>query len=202
MTIRFVVSVAALVGLTACGGGGGNLGGGTTFSGLNADYDALQNSANQVANLFATNPLPTGASSNVGFEGVMLLAEDLDPAGGGTSSTGYLGKATLLVDFDGGTVDGSAGDFFVVNLDTNTGDPTSSVTAISGSFAEFDANAIVMPGASFTTPMTGTINSLALTGTGSGIFLGPNAALVQIIDAVDGDVKLGGVDHNMLIRAD
>ncbi|MBT8415175.1 MAG: hypothetical protein KJO30_12680, partial [Boseongicola sp.] len=118
MTIRYFVSVAALVGLTACGGGGGSTAIGS------AEYGALANEVSSRLDLngvFGTEAPP--ATGNPTYSGVMLVAVDLDPSGG-ASTSGYLGEIDITANFSSGVMTGEADGFFDVVISSSTGKPT------------------------------------------------------------------------------
>ena len=204
MTIRIAVSAAALLGLAACGGGDGGIGGpAATFGALaNETSDRLDGTG-----VFITAaPVGTG---NPTYSGVMFVAEDLDPAGG-TSSSGYLGDIDITADFAGGTISGTADGFFDTVINTVTGKPTGfntgpnpdgTVVSAGVGFTATGINA----SPSFNPDFTGTIDGNALTGTGTGLVRGPNGEQITIFEddiaCVVCDFQFGGTDGDVFIFA-
>lgn len=110
------MSVAALVGLTACGGGG-TLGGGAA-----ATYVGYANELNDFLDGgLEFNAAPNGVGK-ANYQGVMMVATDLNPAGG-SSATGYLGEANIEMNFASGTFTGTANQFLDIDINTVTGRP-------------------------------------------------------------------------------
>lgn len=173
MSMRIGVSVAALLGLAACGGGAGNLGGG--FSALDQEYD----------NLFAA--IPIGSSTGTGtvnYEGVMFVATSLIP--GAASADGYLGSADMSMNFNTGAFTGTADGFYLVSIDNATGTPSGILTtvnpdgSVSSTNVAFSDAGIV--GTSFTPVFSGSINGDVLAGEGQGLFRDPNGTFVTIFE--------------------
>jgi hypothetical protein len=198
MTIRFVVSVAALVGLTACGGGAGNLAGAGDFVALDQRFDQLF-LANPILNAPA---LPSTGTPR--FTGIMLVGDDLS-TGGSVGRNAYLGSITVDADFVNGTVSGDAQDFIYVTIDSNfnpTGIDTSFSPdgSVSSSGAGFDENALT--GVVFSPEFRGLINGRTLAGTGTGGFLGPSASYVSISeDCGSCDFTFGPTPADVIIYA-
>ena len=197
MFIRSVVSVAALVGLTACGGGGGTLGGPSPeFLALDQAYD----------NLFLSVPTGSGLpSGNATYSGVILLASELQP--GSASNAGYLGEASATWTLATGDFEGEATNFFYVSIDTATGRPNGIRTnfspdgAVVSTNVEFDDLNVVAAG--FTPTFGGTINGLAIAGTGDGLFRDTDGGFVTIFeDDPTSNVTLGGVATDVTILLD
>ena len=179
MFIRSVVSVAALVGLTACGGGGDSgLGGGAaaTFFQLDQDYDRL----------LPANPgttAPALGSGVVQFSGIMLVGDDLNPST--PAPNAYFGRVAITMDFDNNDFDGSATDFVYVTL-AGTPFPTGLDTSegVGGAVTSEDVK-FVDPNVTspvFSPVFSGTINGIELGGTARGEFLGVSADYVEIFE--------------------
>jgi len=138
MTIRYIVSVAALAGLTACGGGGGGNLAPPGFSDLQNELDAL---ALRVAGSGPVSPsnMPTTGTSVV-FEGAIVMADEI----GSTGSVGpaYTGDIALTVDFTTGNMTGNAGGFYESSI-SDGGDPEGTATLIGGSL-QFDGPAFTV----------------------------------------------------------
>ena len=144
MFIRSVVFVAALVGLTACGGGGGNLSNQIDLSDFpNASYDDLDLAADRL-NSYRTTDEATIFSGTATYYGVILMADDLDVregdidnasgVSGGVSSEGVIGQVELKANFTaatetGYTVDGTATNFKLTGINT-AGNPDGDYRAI------------------------------------------------------------------------
>jgi len=141
MTIRFVVSVAALAGLTACGGGGaGNLGNPVDLSNFpNASYGDLDTAADFLNSYSDSANATSFPSTTATYYGVILMAEDLDPSLAdstlGVSTQGVIGQVELIADFSdpsGVDIDGTATNFYQTNINLS-GNPDGSTTgALSG----------------------------------------------------------------------
>ena len=173
MTIRIAVSAAALLGLAACGGGDGGIGGG--FAALDAEYDAL------LDNFSVGTSTGTGV---VDYSGVMLVANSLEP--GSASSEGYMGSATMSMNFTSGDFEGDADGFYLVSIDPATGLPNGIITSVnpdgsvSSTNVTFDDTGIVDE--FFTPVFTGSINGDALAGEGAGTFRDPDGTTVTIVE--------------------
>ena len=124
MFIRSVVSVAALVGLAACGGSGAsNLGRNFDLSPpSDAEYAELAAAAVALASYNPLNPnnisgpeldLPSGPE-DVNFSGVMVLGQSLEKDK--VEGPGYLGQVQLVVNFAGRTIGGEATNFYKTDL--------------------------------------------------------------------------------------
>lgn len=183
MTIRIAVSAAALLGLAACGGGGGTLGGPA------ATYGLL---ANEVSSrLDGTGVLITAAPTGTGnptYSGVMLVAVDIDPGDGDpASNSGYLGEIDITADFGTGSISGTADGFFDVDIDTATGKPIGFNTGsnpdgtVVSSGVGFTASGIDSS-PSFNPDFSGTIDSNTLDGLGSGLVRGNLGQQITIFE--------------------
>jgi len=166
MTIQKFVAAAALVGLTACGGGGA----GIIANPINLDNfpNALYGDLDTAADFLNSykdsanadpNSFPGGTAV---YNGVILMAEDLDadpldmPIG--VSSDGIIGQVQLTVNFaevGGNFISGSATNFYRTGLESGgnpngsqIGDPVSGSLALSASgltsnFFVLSANGLV-----------------------------------------------------------
>ncbi|QMU57785.1 MAG: hypothetical protein GKR98_06000 [Boseongicola sp.] len=188
MNIRFGVTGAALFALTACGGGGtGTLV--VPYGDLDTEYDALQP---LVLALSTTTTMP--GTGSAGYSGTILIGDDLSTAG-----TGYLGRAIIGANFQTQTIDGSAGNFYNVNLD-GSGDPDTVIGLVSGSI---DIDSVGFSGADgdeFNSTLTGTIAGMLIAGGIDGEFVGATPLGVVAID--DGTATLGGTPQEILLLAD
>lgn len=174
MTIRYVVSFAALVGLTACGGGGaGNLANPIDLSDFpNATYGEMDTAAdflNGYKNSANADPssFPGGT---VVYNGVILMAEDLDAdpldMPSGVSPDGIIGQVQLIADFadvDGDFISGTATNFYRTGLDSG-GNPDGNQigSQLSGSL---DLSASGLTGNFFELSATGTVDGDTVAGT-------------------------------------
>jgi hypothetical protein len=174
MFFRSVVSAAALVGLTACGGGGaGNLSNPIDLSDFpNASYGDLDTAVNyltgyRVSDSLIEADLPDTPTSDLNYYGVMVLGDELDP--GAASVTGYVGQVELSVNFDNQLISGSATNFYETEIDKDTGNP-------SGYIADHELDTLTLAlrpatwdplgtGTTFELDVTGELDGQNITGT-------------------------------------
>ena len=193
MSIRYFMSGAALVALTACGGGGD---GGTSLpsSGLGDMtasstelVTALQNFRSiQSAGLTSAAALPDSGTAQYG--GAIVISPDLYPNGGVTTVTGvsfidsttpafagggYIGEVELTASFapTSRTLSGTASNFYGTTFNTTSGavlttTPVAGSLALSGSAT--DAQYPTTTGLSI--GVNGTINGDAVTGSIPSVF--------------------------------
>ncbi|NNL18889.1 MAG: hypothetical protein HKP37_09140 [Boseongicola sp.] len=200
--MRYVASVAALLGLAACGGGGGSLGGGG-FATVATEYNTL----------FPGGVIITSAPDNTGnptYEGVMLVASDLDPADG-TSASGYLGTVEITMNFATDEFSGTGSSFYDTDLDTTTGapigvntgpNPDGTIVSSGVTFVDNSATA-----ARFYPTFDGIIDGKPLGGTGVGLFRGPSGQQITIFEEdpdcdVICDFTFDGLPADVVIIAD
>ena len=177
MTIRFGISVAALLGLAACGGGGaGNLGGNVDLSDFpNASYGELDSATDRLVSYSRTLEA-TSFSGTATYYGVILMAGDLDPrvgdaTGPGVSSEGVIGQVELMADFtdvspSGYTVDGTATNFYQTGINTSgsfEGNPNGSSSGALGGSLTLSATGVT--GNFFNLSASGTVDGDSVSGT-------------------------------------
>ncbi|MXQ07746.1 hypothetical protein GQ651_07795 [Alphaproteobacteria bacterium GH1-50] len=124
MSIRFVITGAALLALTACGGGGDG-GTGVDLGAGPAGFDGLIAETERLTSYFSSTPtstLPTNDTAT--YNGVIVIGQDLTADATPVSATGYIGQVAIAVDFGASdaNLSGTANNFFSTNLKTN-GDP-------------------------------------------------------------------------------
>jgi len=167
--------------LTACGGGG-DLGNPIDLSVPGASYSDLDEAADFLTS-YRTTPNATSFSGTASYNGVMLMAEDLDPRLGdatpGVSSEGIVGQVELTADFtsanaSGYTVSGSATNFYQTGIET------------SGTFQGNPDGTTTTPGG-----LSGTVN-LSATGVTGNFF----ELVITSGSAVGGDSVSGSFDDN------
>ena len=198
MTIRIAVSAAALLGLAACGGGGGTLGG-SGAPALIAEFEALEDAT--PASTFGTGV------GLVTYTGAMLVANDLNPASATTSDEGYLGTATMSMDFTNGEFRGKADGFYLVSIGTSTGNPDGFLTRVNadGSVDSVDVEFtdLSVVGDAFTPVFGGSINGDDLDGEGLGRFRDVDGSFVTIVETNGADgFTLNGLAADVEIFAD
>ena len=197
MATKMIVPALGFLALTACGGGGGGGGGAPTFAQLDAEADALLST---LAGSSTSTTLPGGSGQ---FEGVIVMTDDQSAITTGTTADGFIGDVFLNADFAGGTMTGTAGGFFAIQVDEDT-NPTGPASSVGGSldFAStslgpglggvvvsvtgtLDVNGT---GDSITGTMTGNFgdeggsiaNTLALIGSGTDIAVGGGGAIADL----------------------
>ena len=182
MSKKFLISSAALLALTACGGGGDG-GTGVDLDAGDASFGGLVAETERLTSYFDSTPtasLPT--SETVNYDGVILMGDDLDPSGG-VSPTGYLGQVDITVTFAAtASLAGTASNFFEANLDS-AGDPDSEVSAVSGGLT-FSGSGIT--GNNFAFTADGTVDGNTVDGDMTGGFALSNAkAIIGVSDGAN-----------------
>ncbi|NNL17943.1 MAG: hypothetical protein HKP37_04285, partial [Boseongicola sp.] len=123
MSLRFSVSVLAMLGLMACGGGGGTLGGGPDLSAGPGSYADLDIEVDRFASYVGNPDSTVFPDASIEFDGVLLMGTDLATAivdGDGTDPDGYLGQVNLTADLTVATgfgVTGTASNFYNTSID-------------------------------------------------------------------------------------
>ncbi len=216
MFTRNLFSGAALVALTACGGGsGGGSDGGGVVSG--DDIDLSSGTASYVELVLETERLtdlverdyvavaPNNLVSDVEFNGIVLLADDFRTATGGTS--GYVGQVELIADVSSGRLSGTASNFFI-NTIASDGSPGNTAFSRDGELT-IDARFASSPnfdvdvGGNLEVGGSGNNGTLRnVDGTISGNFFGPNSSTVDAFAALgteaDGnDLDLSGTSDTL-----
>ena len=194
MSLRMVVSSAALVALAACGGGGIF---GVDLDAGDADFAGLDIETDRLKSYLASAPTAVLPTVNVvNYDGVILMGDDLTLPG--VSATGYLGQVDVDVDFAVGarSINGTAGNFYAANLDA-LGDPDSEIGSVAGALVlvggDFVAN-------DFTFDVDGNVDGMLVDGNMRGSFALPGAQ--AFISSVDTSFMVGGVEYDAAIIAD
>ena len=195
MSLRVLISSAALIALSACSGGGVV---GVDLNAGDADFDGLDIETDRLKSYLMSPPTAVLPTMNVvNYDGVILMGDDLDPAGG-VSATGYLGQVDIDVDFSVGarSIDGTAGNFYAANLDA-LGDPDSEIGSVAG--------ALTLTGGDFATndfnfDVDGTVDTMLVDGSMTGSFALPGA--VAFVSSDDPGFMVGIDEYDAAIIAD
>lgn len=127
MRSHHLLALVSVPFLAACGGGGAASLGGSNLPGP-PEFNALvlesEAQAEKLDTLVETTSFP--ALDGVVFNGVFLAIESLDEAGEALASS-----MSLTMNFDSGTMTGSASDFYLVGVDAS-GDATGPATSVAG----------------------------------------------------------------------
>ncbi|MDJ1017145.1 MAG: hypothetical protein QNJ35_11585 [Paracoccaceae bacterium] len=194
------------MGLSACGGGGaGNLGF-VDLSNGPVPYASLDTAADRLISYGASDPTDIAgtmpAAGIVGYYGVIIIGEDLEPAGG-ISPTGYVGRVDLEADFAaGGDLTGTADSFFETDLAADQKPAGTGVTAVASSGWAFthdgDGSDVI------TLDLVGTVDGIELSGTLEGNYRldGATGLAVRTLLAAPLDDALSATDYDAALAAD
>ncbi|MDD9920779.1 MAG: hypothetical protein OXQ92_00635 [Boseongicola sp.] len=196
MMKKFVFLSVCGAALAACGGGGGGVSHSTPFSEVSAttaDLVAKTNrnpgGAAEFYEVLATLPAIDSAS----YEGVIGITQAVTTP----PPTGYVSPITMTADFTApdAQISGTANEFYIAQDVTTL--PVAPAQAISGSVdVSADLNACC---GSLSVSFDGNVDfnndgtaSEALSGDGSGLFIGPNSTTAEFFLATGDDIPVTG----------
>lgn len=164
------IAGAALVALTACGGGGATFSGASGFPGLQSEFD---NGVSLDA-LYSSAETPALSDNGVTYEGVVVVAD-----GFASSGDGFIGDATFTVDFGDNSMTGDAIDFIYIQRSGSGPRPTSAVGTATGSLAFTGGTVSGGVNIDVAGDITFSGRTLTINDSISGAFQGPNAELYE-----------------------